>query len=374
MHRYMIGTLAILTFWATGACAAPAPDPLVRSVPVPGGVADADGKIGYVVNDKGGINALDLESGKILWTHDGPARPLVAFDKKLAIQVPVKDKQNQVRIEILDTAAKGKRLRESDAVVFPDWASTGLMHGRSFASSASVQGGTLYLKWEAHASYAGGAPPTEEILKAAKKDADGVAAVSLESGKVELLGKDKEPKVDELKLSDELAKITSQQYFTGSDWVQRPIIVGGTLAALSQENATDGKIKLTLKRWDIATGKAKDSVELITGKELFLIVPGGGTHLFVHQALPKDKLPDGDYAWWIFSLETGKSVGKIAFEQTMELVVVGPRVLYAVNGAGKGLPPGTFEQPRTLKAVDLKSGKALWESPLEPIKTLPPLP
>ena len=95
----------------------------------------------------------------------------------------------------------------------------------------------------------------------------------------------------------------------------------------------------------------------------------------MHQALPKEKLPEGDFAWWIFSLETGKQESKIPFEGGMDLYVAGPRVFYTVNPPAKG--PGGLgwgEQPRNLKCVDLKSGKELWQVPIEPVKHLPPLP
>jgi hypothetical protein len=367
-------SILVLGFLSVSLRAAPTPEAAAaRAVVLPGGVADADGKVGYVVNEKGGINALDLESGKILWTYEGPAKPLIAFEKKLAVQVPIKDKGNQVRIDILDTGDKGKTLREGKTISFPDWVVTGLTHGRSFSSSAFVDGDNLYLRWEAHAFYAGGAAPTPEILQAAKKDARGVASVSLDSGRVEMLDKDKQPPSDEPKLSDELAKITSQQYFTGSDWLKKPAIVGNTLAALSQESLPENKAKLTLKTWDISTGKAKATVELLTGKELWPLIPAGSKHVFVHQALPKENLPEGDYAWWIFSLETGKLEAKIPFEGAMDLGVVGPRLFYTVSPPPKG-PPGFGERPRSLKCIDLKTGKALWESPIEPHKELPPLP
>jgi hypothetical protein len=45
----------------------------------------------------------------------------------------------------------------------------------------------LWLSWEARAWYAGGARPTPQIEKAARKDASGVARIDLDSGKVEPL-------------------------------------------------------------------------------------------------------------------------------------------------------------------------------------------
>ena len=77
--------ITLLASSAVTALAAPAPEPPSRPLPLPGGVADPDGKTGYVVNEKGGINALDLESGKILWTRDEPAKPFAPMPHELRL-------------------------------------------------------------------------------------------------------------------------------------------------------------------------------------------------------------------------------------------------------------------------------------------------
>src|SRR5262249_2605919 len=139
--------------------------------------------------------------------------------------------------------------------------------------------------------------------KAAGREARGVARVNVESGKVEMLAEDKVP-ADPTKLPKDLANEKSQQYWTGSDWKTTPLATGNGFAALVQD---DKGGKLSLKRWD-AAGKALETVELMKGKALWPMVSTDGRHLFVHQALVKEQLPEGDYAWWVFSLETGKQV------------------------------------------------------------------
>jgi hypothetical protein len=185
-----------------------------------------------------------------------------------------------------------------------------------------------------------------------------------------MLADDKVP-VTAPKLPKELENEKSQQYWTGSDWKTTPIQAGNTYAALVLE---DNGGKLSLKRWD-ANGKALETVELMRGKSLWPMISTDGRHLFVHQALVKEQLPEGDYAWWVFSLETGKQVAKLPYEGNMGMAVVGERALFVTMGQRKGPPnPGNWDQPRTLKAFDLKSGKLAWEHALEPQKMLPPLP
>ena len=203
-----------------------------------------------------------------------------------------------------------------------------------------------------------------------------MARVNLETGKIEMLDGDKAPAEPAPKLPEELAKVASHQYFTGTDWKQKPLIVGNTLAALAVENLPGGRQKMSLKRWDVTTAKALETVELLEGKSLWTLISPDGRYICIHQALPKEQLPEGDYAWWVFETATGKQIAQFPFEAgSTELTVLGPRAYYMVNGSRKGPPrPGLWETPRVIKAVDLKSGKLLWERNLPPQRMIPPPP
>jgi hypothetical protein len=158
-----------------------------------------------------------------------------------------------------------------------------------------------------------------------------VARVNLVTGKVAMLPADKglpEPKV---KLPEELAKLKSQQYWTGADWKTDLFIVGKTVSALDVKQV-GGMSQMSLKRWDLATGKPLETVELLRGKELWPQVSLDGQHVFVHQALVKEQLPAADYAWWVYSLATGKQVSKYPFEAPLNnVMVLGPRAYHLVS-------------------------------------------
>jgi hypothetical protein len=374
-HSSRLAWLPALVLLAvfSAASAAPAPkDDAPSSVPFPVGIADAAAKVAYVTNTAGGIDAIDLEKGDLLWDTKDPAKPVAVAGKKLVVQVPVAGKANAVKLVILDTAAKGKKLGESDAVTFPDWVSVGGDYGHSFTSRGRVQDGALLLSWDARAWYAGGARPTREIEERARKHDAGVAKVNLESGKVEMLPAEKAPA--DTPLPKELAKVISQQYWTGSDWQKKPIVAGKVAAALDLKNLGGDKAVLSLKRWDLASGKEEETVHLLEGRALWPQLAGDGRHLFVHQALVKEQLPAGDYAWWVFDLETGKQVAKLPYDgQLTDGVVLGSRLYYLASGPRK-FAPGPTVQPRSVKAVDLKTGKLAWERPVQGVQILPPPP
>ena len=53
---------------------------------LPAGVADDQGKVGYLANFDGGIDAVDLESGNLLWHSDAAAYPMVIYKGRLWAQ------------------------------------------------------------------------------------------------------------------------------------------------------------------------------------------------------------------------------------------------------------------------------------------------
>ncbi len=76
----------------------------------------------------------------------------------------------------------------------------------------------------------------------------------------------------------------------------------------------------------------------------------------------------------MYSLTTGKETAHFTAEaNAAEFTILGPRAFFAVTGPSKGPPFGAV-QPRTLKAVDLKTGKRPWELPLEGERLPPPPP
>jgi hypothetical protein len=369
-----IALLAPLIF-VSALSAAPAPaNATIAPIPLPAGVADPAGKIGYLAGARGVIEAVDLDKGVLLWDTKELARPLVAFDTMLAAQIQVPGKPNSVRIIMLDATQKGKKVLESEPVVFPDWVSVTRTHGRSFESQGSVSKGELLLKWRANAFYAGGAPPPPEVVAASRKEATGVARIDLKTGKVTMTP-DRAP-AETVKLPEELSRVASQQYWTGSDWKTTPFIIGNTVSALAVQNLGGAGTQMSLKRWDRTTGKPLDTVAMLKGKELWPQLSADGKYVFVHQALVKEQLPPGDYAWWVFSLESGKQVSKLPFTgQLTDAIVLGDRLYHLASGQGKPVfGGGERVTPRSIQAVSLKSGKVVWQRPVEGQRFLVPLP
>src|SRR5205823_4768852 len=63
---------------------------------LPCGVADAAGRTGYLSNPGGGIDAVDLLTGDLLWKSDEAQRPLLVVGGRLYAQAGLK--RNRIRV------------------------------------------------------------------------------------------------------------------------------------------------------------------------------------------------------------------------------------------------------------------------------------
>ena len=148
-----------------------------------------DLKLVYVPAKGGGIEAIDLASGKIMWSNKNAHNVAGASNALAFAWVADEKKPNVFRIAAFD-AMIGREKGTSDPIEMPEWATTAKAPGRAFSVKARDDGDLAVVAWEAGAFYAGGAAPTPEVLAAAKKNAAAMVWVKLDTGKVTLL-KDK---------------------------------------------------------------------------------------------------------------------------------------------------------------------------------------
>ncbi len=148
------------------------------------GVADPMGKTGFFPNTSGGIDALNLATGKVLWSSKEANLPLITTPSYL---FALKGNGNQLRVIKINTRKQGQRLFESPLIPLPDWASVQKTYGRSFRSSVRSDNNGLFLIWEAKSFYAGGAPPVPEVIASTNKYQNGVERIDGETGTIESL-------------------------------------------------------------------------------------------------------------------------------------------------------------------------------------------
>jgi hypothetical protein len=336
-------------------------------IPFPNGVTDSTQSTAFVSSPKGGVQAIRLEDGKVLWTNDdGQAEPwLVAGERLIA---------RGERIFILD-AKDGKRLRQADVVPYPKVEVPEKCLVSFHLWNPRASGDTLEAKWYAGANIdrSKGRPFAFEAWTKFNKSAPaGKVKVNLDSGKVELTP-DPKPTDLTMELIPEGAKAGRQpadlpealavvwkEY--QKDQNGRITLLDGRLVGVSMKLEQVGQEytkTIFLNTWDIKTGTAAAPVELIKGKALDIAnvaVTADHRHAAVQF---------GTSALTIYSLTTGKVVAKdVKGVPSPESAFVDGKRLYYVAQTGTA-------GAQALKAIDLESGKAVWDRAVKPRSTVP---
>jgi hypothetical protein len=376
MRRHRVLSLVSLAIGATLAATIPAAAPVrapsrspaaLEPLALAGGIADAGGRVGYLSNARGGIDAVDLKTGELIWENTEAQRPLLIVGSRLLAQAGVK--RNRLRILALDLARGGECVLESDPVVLPSWVVTGEAPGHSFEARWHVRHNRLILAWEASAWHAGPVRATKQQEAAARRHAAGTSRIDLDTGEVETGPPDAPvlPTPEPPAAALEKKSLRWQGEFAGHTF------------ALVLEESASGEQAFLLYAWDTETGKAGPPLELLRGRRLVAQASLDGRFLCLRAAPPP---PDErglrritrEHAWLLVPLEVGRPVARLAYEPgTQAISVLGTRAYYAVAGGLHG--PLDRPQPvaRVLKAVDLTTEKTLWEHPIAGRPVAPPV-
>jgi hypothetical protein len=107
---------------------------------------------------------------------------------------------------------------------------------------------------------------------------------------------------------------------------------------------------------------------------MFVYVSLDGRHLLIQPLAEKgEHLPDA--AWSVYFLATGDLLGRVPERLgAADMAVVGGHAFCTFTKPAKIGPGGVIEQPTSLRAISLKTGRVAWEHPVEPRRMLPPLP
>ena len=93
---------------------------IVLTPPFPDGITDANGTVAVVENQAGGIDAVALATGKRLWTSSDGRWPLCVAQDRVLVAHPEPQRPNALRLRFV-RVSDGKRIGESNTVVFPGW-------------------------------------------------------------------------------------------------------------------------------------------------------------------------------------------------------------------------------------------------------------
>jgi hypothetical protein len=340
-------------------------------IPFPDGVIDPELRTAFVSNPKGGIQAIALDDGKVLWNNDAClAQPWLVDRTRLIARGE--------RVFVLDLKNEGKLARQCDLpypkVTIPERCTVAF-----HLWGPRIVGDNLEARWYGVASIdrRKGRPFAFQAWIAFNKAAPvGTVKINLDTGRV-VLQTDPKPADVTNGLMPEEAK-TEQRVAPGLPaklagvWQQyhkdqngRITVLGKRLVGVSMTLLPVGNEylkRIDLNAWDIKTGTAAEPVELVKDKAINI------ANIVLTEDRRHAGVVFGTSALTIYSLSDGKRLGndvKGVFSPERAFVD-GKRLYYSQLTGG-----GAAQTPNVLRALDLETGKVLWERALKPRNTIP---
>jgi HEAT repeat protein len=322
-------------------------------IAIRGGLIDTDAGIAYLTRPGGGLDAVALDTGKVLWSNTTVSRPLALEGKRL-LALSHESIANSLRLIVLDRSHKGKLVLQSDPLVFPSWVSVEDRWGRRCETFRwRLHQGDWFLHWRASAW--GDRKPRLPL-----EPVEGVAQVSLKTGRVKALAADGFPAPETVPWPKQASK---------KGWFVPPRLLGDRWAVLS-EKEMDGQHSIVLTSWDPVSGKPGAAVELIQGRASQAEWTMDERHVAVVLA-EKDRLKAGA-AEWIFDVQLARPAFKLKQHHSNAWLrlVAGKRIYGLKVTFGRvRISERRLVQPLDLHVMDLQTGRALWTRPLAPVFT-----
>lgn len=326
--------------------------------PFPGGLLDSTGRTAYLAGPVG-IEAIDLARGERVWRSGEAHLPvLVAGDRLYALQLTP---GHRFSVVALDLVSRAERVFRTEVTTLPRWVVTAERPGHSFHCTWRLAGRTLTLDWHATARSSGPA-----------KQASGQVQIDLESGQVRtedaalLTPRPSERSPAPLEklavrwrgqTGDQFSAVVLEQ-LAGPGVDPRATLSGPRLQ------------RLTLRVWDLRSGKDAPPRELLRGQRL-VVLPGlEGHHLWLRDAVPYPVDPaatslTAEHHWSVVSVFDGHLVARVPYVPGTHVATLIERRAYCLATVLARDPgAGTSARTRTLHALDLSTGKQLWQRPL----------
>jgi hypothetical protein len=338
---------------------------LVLAEPMPRGVELRRGVIldglaanGYFSVPGGGIEAVDLATGRTLWTSEDAALPLALYGRLLVTQAEDERPMSRLRIVVFDVEGRGHKVIEStiplpedvDAVVDDELT-------RSFRASVAPDAGGFVVSWLFKDAAIEGMKRSEEV--APEREVTGAAHIDLATGRAVAVAPRRaiaDALAERLKASNVLAQL--------------PWRTGDVLAAT--EGGRGGP--LLLKRWDALTGAALPDRQLVS-KGLVALPSADRSHLLASERAGEGGSADPEYRWSLFSAESGEPVGELRRDVSASPFVLSDgNIVFETPPNGFRSGGAWIEEPLKIRAVHLSNGNPIWDREIRDLRYRGPVP
>jgi hypothetical protein len=305
----------------------------------------------YVARPEGGIAAVDLASGRSVWSSDAAAVPLAMVGPLLIAQAEDLPPVRRLRIVVFDTAARGRKVIESSIALPEDvYAIVDDEASRSFRVKAEPESNGVRISWtftetEMEGATDGMAPSVRTVTGAAHLDVTTGRALPVTPRRVTV---------------DAMA----ETLMSSNALKQLPVRSGDVLA--TTEGGRGGP--LFLKRWDAQTGAPLPERELLK-KAIVALASADRAHVVGAERVGAGGPDDPEYRWSIFAVESGELAGEVRRDVSASpFVVSGSNLVFETPAHGFRRGEVWFEEPLKIRAVRLSTGVPLWDQEIRDMR------
>jgi hypothetical protein len=295
-----------------------------------GVIADPAAERLYLMSPKGGIDAIGLASGNLLWTARAADKPLAVFDDRLAAQAEPVGGSNSMAIVLLDT--KSGRVVSNIAVPMAAGGMRPSVNDGMVAASsvqARVTSEGLLVSWTVTGRPVSPIPKPENV-----RNDSGAALINLQTNHVTALASDQAAAMLRGRSPAAATSLSGTEglYF-------RPEPVGRFFVSVKLGAASAGQ-RAMMKRWS-ESGEPLPDIELGPGFVAYAISADQSLLLVISG-------PSGPrYLWSLYTIASGQRVAEVRLpDSSAQSFFVWRSILIYRSSA--------------LHAVDLKTGTEIW--------------
>ncbi|MCC6766016.1 MAG: hypothetical protein IT293_15270 [Deltaproteobacteria bacterium] len=317
----------------------------------PGVIVDPNRRLVYAMRPEKGVQAIDVVTGKVVWTSEAGDKPLGVLRGRLVVQADTPDRSAALRIVILE-AGDGTMRSQAEAMlpaeVRPAIDETPTS---SFATRGWQRAGKVFVSW----AFSRRVPSGVDTGMSATQ-LHGVVAVDVATGRVE---------TREREAHDETVPFSAPvRHAMAAGKIPRAPWRTGTLLTATVR-AHDGGNRTVLERWRADTGEVLPDVVLFRDEDRWSVryPSADGVHLLVSRPTGN---ADGSYTWRFFSLETGSHIADVTGSGPgARFFIADATLVHDVRRSGR-LVGARFigEQPLSLRGVRLADGSEVWSQRL----------
>ena len=297
-----------------------------------GVIADPTAERLYLMSPKGGIDAVGLASGNLLWTSRAADKPLAVFDDRLAAQAEAAPGSNSLPIILID--AKSGRAVSNIAIPMPAGVTPPSIDNRMGTSSsveARVEHDGLLVRWSVSSR---GVSPIQRPVNV--RNESGAALINLQTlTTVPLTSGDLAEATLRSKISSDTSRLSGTE---GLYFQPRP--AGEFLVSVKLGPASAGQ-NAVMKRWNADSGEQLRDVDLGAGFVDYAVSADNSLFLAIRRTT------GAGYLWSIYTIATGQRVAEVRLpDSSAQSFFVWNSILIV--------------RANELHGVDLKTGTQIW--------------